>query len=159
VCQELDDERVLVARFDGERRQCERYSERSVIAERSRCNGTRVRWMGIVDPNGAVDQPREFRIGSSRLELHQQAVPRWAPSTGHSVERLRGHGRVCVRLPICGRDSFIFGRGQISRGWRRLWRRELLLHGRRRQSLWVLCCATYPGRRCALFTRGVVSIG
>ena len=55
VCQELVDERVLVAGFDGEWRQCERHSKRRVIAERSRRNGTRVRRMRIVDPNGAVD--------------------------------------------------------------------------------------------------------
>jgi hypothetical protein len=45
----LRDERVLVAGFDGQWRQGERYRQRRVIAERPRANGARVCRMDIVD--------------------------------------------------------------------------------------------------------------
>ncbi len=61
VCKELRDERVLVARFDRQRRQRERHGERGVVAERPRCHRTRERGMGVIDPDGAVHQPAQFR--------------------------------------------------------------------------------------------------
>ena len=51
--------------------------------------------MGIVDPDRAVDQPAEFRIAGSRLELHQQAVSRRTPSSGHGVG-----GPSCRRMGV-----------------------------------------------------------
>src|SRR5579864_8937983 len=76
VCKELSDERVLVARFDGQWRQSERHGERNVVPDRSRRNSARVRRMGIVDPDRAVHQSPELEIGRTRLELHHQTVPR-----------------------------------------------------------------------------------
>ena len=72
--------------------------------------------MRIVDPDCPVHQPAEFRIGGPRLELHQQTVPRRAPSSDHGVE---GPGRRChlgVALPFVARGSFVFGQRLISRG-------------------------------------------
>ena len=110
VCQELRDERVLVARLDRQRRQRERHGERGVVAERPRRHRARERRMGVVDPDGAVHQPAQFRIGRPRLELHEQTVPRRTPASDHRVERPGRRRDVGLGLPVPGRGGFAFGR-------------------------------------------------
>jgi hypothetical protein len=66
--------------------------------------------MRVVDPDRVVNQPAEFRIAGSGLEMHQQSVPRRPSATRDGVEG-SGGCRMQMCLPRCGGERLILWRG------------------------------------------------
>ena len=73
---EPGDERVFLDRLHRERSQRKRDRERRVIPRRARRGRADERGMCVVDPDGAVDQARQFEIVGTGFELDQQPVAR-----------------------------------------------------------------------------------